>query len=66
MKVEVGSLPYIRKALGAEAVLGIPSIKTEFDAFRGECQVGKQVEASHKTVSQCTTNHTFSNYYTWI
>ena len=39
-----------------EVVIGIPNIDSNSKLFCDDCQLGKQIRASHKSIKECNTN----------
>ncbi|KAA0051806.1 gag-pol polyprotein [Cucumis melo var. makuwa] len=55
-KLGHASLRCIDKVVENKAVIGILNIDSKIKFFCGDCQVEKQIKASHKSMKECCTN----------
>ncbi|TYK00987.1 gag-pol polyprotein [Cucumis melo var. makuwa] len=55
-KLGHANLSVISKAIKNEVVVGIPNIDSHSKLFFDDCQLGKQIKSSHRSIKECNAN----------
>ena len=46
----------LEKIIKNEAIVGIPNLDVKGNFLCGDCQIGKQIKSTHKSLKECYTN----------